>query len=230
MKRISLVLGWMALLLLSACSPAKGNLVGRWEYFSNEEHTAGAVFEFHEDDTCLYYEFDTAARLLYPPLAEKNVTRYKANSDSLELIVWSSRNDGSWRAEGTETATEEKQDTLYTLSFPSADELQVTLQGESEGRTFQRAALPEMPLDARLLLGRNLLYQELAVINAERLTGTWQDAYPGYVEVSREHFVEKEAPEQWAVFVQQDSNPDVAIYLLVEGESGWGLIRLEKSE
>jgi hypothetical protein len=116
------------------------------------------------------------------------------------------------------------------LNFPSAYELQLNLEGQSDGRTFQRAALPEMPLDARLLLGRNLLRQDLAVISAERLTGTWQDAYPGYVEVGREYFVEKEAPEQWAVFVQQGSNPDVAIYLLVEGESWWGLIRLEKPE
>ena len=68
------------------------------------------------------------------------------------------------------------------------------------------------------------------MVSAERLVGDWQAAYPGYVESARERYVEIADPEQWAVVIQVEGRPDAVIYILVEGESWWGIIRLEKVE
>ena len=210
--------------MLPACSPVKGNLIGRWEYFSNDDHSAGAVYEFMEDDTCLYYEFESASGLLYPLITNQNVDRYKATPDTLVISSWRGHN----YAEGTDTESE--QESTYALTLLSQDELQLVPVGQAEGRIFHRASLPEMPLDARLLLGKNLQHGSQQVVSAERLVGDWQAAYPGYVETGREHFAEKADPEQWAVVIQLEGRPENVIYLLVEGESWWGIIRLEKAE
>ena len=121
--------------LLAACSPGNGTLIGRWEYFSNDDHSAGAVYEFMEDDTCLYYEFDSASGLLYPALTEQNVARYTTSSDSLVI----SQRQGHYY--GSESDTETDQESRFTLTFVSDDKLQVVPDGQAEGRTFHRAAL-----------------------------------------------------------------------------------------
>jgi hypothetical protein len=224
MKKWLPVIVLLGVTLLAACSPVKGSLIGRWEYFSNDDHSAGAVYEFMEDDTCLYYEFDSASGLLYPLLTEQNVVRYKATSDSLVISQWR----GHYY--GTDTDAETDQESTFALTFISEDEMQLVPGGQAEGRTFRRAPLPEMSLDARILLGKNLQHGGMTVVSAERLVGDWQAAYPGYVETGREHYVEKADPEQWAVVVQLEGRPDNVIYILVEGESWWGIIRLEKAE
>jgi hypothetical protein len=226
MKKWLPVIVLLGVSLLAACNPGTGNIIGRWEYFTNDDHSAGAVYEFMEDDTCLYYEFGSASELLYPALMEQNVARYITTSDSLVI----SQRRGHYYGSATETETETDPESKFALTFISEDELQLVPDGQTDGRTFHRAALSEMSLDARLLLGKNLQRGGMTVVSAERLVGDWQAAYPGYMESGRDYYVEKIDPEQWAVVVQLEGRPDNVIFILVEGESWWGLIRLEKAE
>lgn len=207
--------------LLAACGPGKSDIVGRWEYFSNEDHSAGVVYEFSADGTCLYYEFSSSSEFLYPAINERSLIDYSVSLGTLEI----KQKGGEYYS--AETGIAAVGDTSFEMTFVSEDELLLVPEGQTEGRTFQRVPLPEMPLEARLALGSKLQRGDTTVISVERLVGDWQEKYPDYMETDSTHFLAVTDPEQWAVVVQVEGRADPLILILVEGEKWWGVIRLE---
>ena len=220
-KKVLPIILLLGVSLLAACSPGKSDLIGRWEYFSNDDHSAGVVYEFSADGTCLYYEFNSPAGFLYPAITERNISKYSASLGTLEFI----QKGGDYHT--SEAGTAAPGDTTFKMTFVSEDELLLVAEGQTEGLTFQRAPLPEMPVGARLALGSRLFRGGLTVVSVERFTGAWQDKFPDYLEFGTGRFLPKEDPEQWAVVVQAEGKTDPIIFILVEGESWWGVIMLE---
>jgi hypothetical protein len=231
-KKYIPVLMLLLISLLASCGPGKSKLIGRWEHFSNDDHTAGTVMEFYHDGSCLAYDFPTPAEFLYPPISGENISKYSVRFGTLILTggYRKQTGGGGWNTPDTGTAGTGRESIDYKMTFVSDDELSLLEKGQTEAMTFQRAPLPEMPLDARTVLGSRLQNGNSSVVSAERLVGNWQDQFPGYVEVDSKYYVPVQDPEQWAVVVQTLGQPHPRILILVEGESWWGVIILEKME
>jgi hypothetical protein len=226
-KKTIPILALIVLFLLPSCgtggATGGNSLIGRWEYFSNEEHTSGFVLEF--DESLFHsYEFSTATQLLYPLEIASTFYTYETGLGIL------STETKRWIDPESDYIPSFIEYDSYLVAFLPGDQLQLTVEGQTETLTFQRVAVPEMPIGARAALGARLKKNNPFVLSVERLTGTWQEKFPGYVEVRYKNPTSLEQPEMWAATVQEEGSTEPRIYILVEGTVWWGVIFLEKAE
>jgi hypothetical protein len=214
--------------LLTACLPGGSKLVGRWEQFSNDEHTTGFVYEFYDDGTSVAYEFLSATQLAFPAIVYSYEYRFSTGSGRLSMAGRRWGSTGTGNGSGGEGGLETR---IFEVTFVTDDEIVVTPEDQADGLTFLRAPVPEMPLQARTTLGSKLRrQQQLSVVSVERLEGDWQDQYPDYVIAGSMHFIPIENPEQWVAVIQVEGEAEPRLYIAIEGESWWGVIQLEKQE
>lgn len=216
----------LLIFLLSSCglgdSSEAYDIVGRWESYTNDDHTQGIVYEFHADGETQAYEFNSPLEYLYP--VEYDQRRY----------IYSTR-DGTLSFTGRYMETEEQRaidvaQDLNRVSFTSEDELILTPLGETEGLVLQRVPSPEVPFDVRAVIGEYLLHADLTLVSVERVEGNWSDAFPVFVETDRARFKEFISPEQWVATLQVAGEEGYRLLVIGETRDHWGWILLEKEK
>jgi hypothetical protein len=200
----------------------EGDIVGRWEKFNDETKTKGLVLEFTAAGDAAVYAFNTQVGFLYPNQYDDRRYLYSERGDSLSFSgrYW----QGGDESTGFITAD------IYRVSFPTADQLMLTPVDEQEGILLQRAPVPIMPFDARAVLGKYLSREGLKLLSVESLAGSWQEAYPGYVEVDRARFRESTGEVQWLATIQEVEKMNPCLLLIVETFDRWAWILLKKAE
>jgi hypothetical protein len=212
-------------LLLSACSLSGllgGNrIVGRWEFFYNDEHTVGTVYELYSDGTGAVFSFASVRAFEYPPTIAPITYKYDRASGLLELKP---ADDPSGLIKVR----------TYQVTFVSDDEISMDdkVTSKVEQWPYLRAPIPDLPIGARSRLGNLLLSAKRSLVSVERLAKDWQSQYPGYVEANTldDETVAKD-PEKWLAVIQEAGETQPRLYILVEGRSyRWEVVRLEKQE
>jgi hypothetical protein len=213
-------------LLLSSCGNKGGSMdydiVGRWEAYTNEEHSEGMVLEFLSDGENSAYLFNTPINYVYPAQHDQRRYLYSTRDDTVSF-------SGQKQA-GTAPIPLVLKTDIYRVAWPSADQLVLTSLDKTQVLTLQRVATPEMPFPARSVLGIYLEQEGCSLLGVEPLTTAWQEAYPGYMETDRAWSKETEAPGQWVASLQVEGYPDIRLLVIVEGVDNWTWILLEKED
>ena len=214
-------------LLLPSCGN-QGNsvdydLVGRWEAYTDESQSRGVVMEFLGDGQVYAHLFNSQITRVYP--AEHDQRRF-IYSQKLDQVSFSGRfwDESEGRIPLVFTSDN------YKVSFQSADEITVTVLGETQGMTFHRVVVPGMPFPARAVLGSYLAQEGCSLVEVEPLITAWQEAYPGYVQTDSAWSREIEAAGQWVATIQVEGDPDTRLLVIVEGLDNWTWILLEKQD
>ena len=225
-SKLWLVLIIIFTLLLPSCA-SKGNpeaydIVGRWEEYTNQEHSEGLVIEFQSDGETSAYLFNSPTSYFYPPQYDQRRFLYSTRDDTVSFA--------GQKQEGTAKTPLVLTTDIYRVVFPAADQLILTSLDKTQVITLQRLATPEMPFHARAVLGGYLTQEGISLLGVEPLTGSWLETYPGYVETDRAWSKVTEASGQWVASLQVEGDPDTRLLVLVEGAKDWTWILLEKAE
>jgi hypothetical protein len=213
-------------LLLPSCANGGDTLeydiVGRWEAYTNEEHSEGVVIEFLSDGENSAYLFNTPTNYLYPDQYDQRWFLYSTRDDTMSFT--------GQKREDTDDIPLVLLTDIYRVAFPAADQLVLTSLDKTQVITLQRVATPQIPFPARAVVGGYLSQEGCSLLGVEPLAGSWQEAYPGYVETDRAWSRVTEAPGQWVASLQVEGDLDTRLLVIIEGQEDWTWVLLEKEE
>ena len=215
----------LSLLLVSCVGGSDAltfDLVGRWEAYTDESQSRGVVMEFLSDGQFYAYPFDSPVTRLYPVEYDSRRFIYTARTDQ---ISFTGRSYESAEDKSPSVITAD----IYKGVFSSVDELTVTVLGGTQGLTLHRLANVEMPFRARATLGGFLAREGCTRLAVDPMTGSWQEAFPGYVVADQSRKL-PEVPGQWVASLQVEDDPHPRLLILVEGTEEWKWILLQKGE